>query len=478
MPRDLALFRQLRKLRERLNLKDLRINTIRGRKLYEHDCLDTAQIHIRLLRIHPTSAKEKLSISIQTFELNSAPTYTALSYAWGEDKPSHPICVCDEEIGYGVLYVSRNLLDFLTMASEKFERLEERWFWIDQISIDQKHTSERNHQVLHMENIFSQAELVLIWLGPSFEGSSELIADIQSFDAPEAAFVDSDLKALDDQTCGFDELLGRNLEQRLGPFKPSRAMTEQFANLPWWSRVWVCQEIVLARRLFVFIGQDYFLWDTVYWFRWLNKAIRHIPLDGLLHANYLMMQRQNRRTKSLHQETWSNVIFLSMYRECSVPEDKFYGMLGLVQPILRIPVDYNLSLDEIFLAVLRRDFFCPDHEDYRCDHVELSQALQLFASRIKEVWEIAERAIRRPILSRNCMSKFILDEFMDLRFPGPRNEGRLQSIIDTNHLESIIESCLDVSYYGEKDSSQPRELGWYRGRGYVPVYASQDIEAV
>lgn len=201
-------------------------------KLYEYDRLDTKRVHVRLLRVHALSTDCEPSISIQTFRLYGAPAYTALSYTWGEDKPSHPVCVRKNDTVCGVLHVSKNLLDFLRIASKYFEQLEARWFWIDQISINQGHNPERNHQVLHMAGVFSSAEMVLIWLGPSFEGSSDLVADIRSYDTPGAAFIDLSPQEIEDRVGnGAREEEAPQLSRR--PLKPSWAVAQQFLSLSW-----------------------------------------------------------------------------------------------------------------------------------------------------------------------------------------------------------------------------------------------------
>jgi hypothetical protein len=59
-----------------------------------------------------------------------------------------------------------NLHDFLG----QMQRLDEKepsdeYLWIDQISIDQSKTSERNHQVQMVSKIYSQATSIIVWSG-------------------------------------------------------------------------------------------------------------------------------------------------------------------------------------------------------------------------------------------------------------------------------------------------------------------------
>jgi hypothetical protein len=47
--------------------------------------------------------------------------------------------------------------------------------WVDAICIDQKNLAEISHQIVLMEEIYSWAETVFIWLGPATEASNAAI---------------------------------------------------------------------------------------------------------------------------------------------------------------------------------------------------------------------------------------------------------------------------------------------------------------
>jgi hypothetical protein len=61
----------------------------------------------------------------------------------------------------------------------------------------------------------------------------------------------------------------------LEPLKPA---LQRFFGLPYWSRLWVCQEIVLAKKLTVFLGSRCFDWDLdlfrmAKWNSWFQESI-------------------------------------------------------------------------------------------------------------------------------------------------------------------------------------------------------------
>ena len=62
------------------------------------------------------------------------------------------------------VYISANLLRGLNEL-ESLSEFANRWFWIDQICIDQDNVKEKSHQVKHMSSIYRSAQSTVIWLG-------------------------------------------------------------------------------------------------------------------------------------------------------------------------------------------------------------------------------------------------------------------------------------------------------------------------
>ncbi|KAH8790487.1 hypothetical protein F5882DRAFT_259312, partial [Hyaloscypha sp. PMI_1271] len=74
--------------------------------------------------------------------MGSAPTYYALSYAWGSAEAYENILVNNTHLPRTRSYI-----------------------WVDAICINQHNLSERGAQVLLMTKIYSDATMVAIWLG-------------------------------------------------------------------------------------------------------------------------------------------------------------------------------------------------------------------------------------------------------------------------------------------------------------------------
>ncbi|KAH8818022.1 heterokaryon incompatibility protein-domain-containing protein, partial [Hyaloscypha sp. PMI_1271] len=123
--------------------------------------------------------------------------------------------------------------------------------WIDAICINQTSVLEKNHQLPLMRSICSQAERVVMWLGEEENDSSLAITFINRwYDGFVAAVVDKRL-----------ELKTRPLETILSsvedPFdKQSVLAVKYLSERGYWSRVWIIQEIVLAKDRLILCGRD------------------------------------------------------------------------------------------------------------------------------------------------------------------------------------------------------------------------------
>lgn len=141
-----------------------------GSTLFQYTPLDRPTHSIRLLRLLPCSAE--MDYALETYDINEAPPYIALSYVWGIDEPTHEI-----RLNGRVFLVRDNLWHaLLRLAGElplgpATERLRDRYFWIDALCINQNDLLERGHQVDLMGFIFSKADITIAWLGLAMDDS-------------------------------------------------------------------------------------------------------------------------------------------------------------------------------------------------------------------------------------------------------------------------------------------------------------------
>jgi hypothetical protein len=195
---------------------------------------------LRLLEVLSAKPNETMTFRVIRAALNDAPPYDALSYTWNDPfstqnneleqgqvtgLPSIRIIVND-----GYLEVSEHLHDALRFIAPFTSRL----LWIDAICINQADLAERAEQVGIMGRIFSHAERVLAWLGPS-SADSDLAINFLEMLAEHATRADRVawlVSLAQDPAC-----------------LPQWVAFHALITRGWWKRSWVIQEYVLGREV-------------------------------------------------------------------------------------------------------------------------------------------------------------------------------------------------------------------------------------
>jgi hypothetical protein len=156
--------------------------------------------------------------------------YEALSYCWGTEMTPR-MALLD-----GVLIsITANLDCALRHLRLTIVR---RTMWVDAISMNQEDTQERNHQVQIMGRIYSAAQRVIVWLGPTDHDNLYLrvVLGAMQFHFSERS---STTVRLFDYMCGVVDILN----QQAGKDNDSRECVldalHSIIDRPWFSRIWV-----------------------------------------------------------------------------------------------------------------------------------------------------------------------------------------------------------------------------------------------
>ncbi|KAK6434794.1 hypothetical protein LTR95_009024 [Oleoguttula sp. CCFEE 5521] len=165
---------------------------------------------IRLLHFQDGSSEDAIQLELRTYNRAEVPAYTALSYGWG--RPKNPGSIRVNGVARGV---RRNLCDALKHLPSHTTGP----FWVDAICIDQKNAKERNDQVRAMGEIYSGAALVLAWLG----------------------LVDDNIRPC----------FASNGQESLAVVRAAR---KALVGRQYWTRLWVYQELVLAKQIRITCG--------------------------------------------------------------------------------------------------------------------------------------------------------------------------------------------------------------------------------
>jgi Heterokaryon incompatibility protein (HET) len=140
-------------------------------ELYKSFPLPPNSKYIRLLEVHPDLCPEgsgPIKANLHVTDLEERPSFSALSYVWGNDVKPHTI-TC----GAFTVEVTENCHSALQNLRKKLGKFT---IWIDAICINQDNNSERAQQILLMERIYSGAEIVYVWLGEGNARSDRAIA--------------------------------------------------------------------------------------------------------------------------------------------------------------------------------------------------------------------------------------------------------------------------------------------------------------
>jgi hypothetical protein len=298
---------------------------------------------IRVLLLHPRRG-EDFEVRCDLVYLNLSdphpPPYYALSYCWGKGEPKFPISLNGHKH-----WVVPNLFDALQRLRDQ-DDVAGRFIWIDALCIDQDEEEEKASQVNLMGEIYKKASKTLIWLG-EHEHASRLAMDLLN------SVTEENLRDMLE-----DKSESKPIEQA---WVALRALFER----PYWSRVWILQEVVLSRPSYLICGDSMCSWDSVrLLLRSENFEVdkKNIHVESH-HARMALVTESilpkllvniidTRRTNAQKPEFWDYLV-LSRQRNASVAHDYIYGVMALVDPqVLR--ADYKQPVEELYFEVVRR----------------------------------------------------------------------------------------------------------------------------
>lgn len=237
----------------------------------------------RVLNLHPGSLDSPISCELVSTPLISAPTYKALSYVWGD--PSNKITItCSQR----TIQVTRSLHEALRHLRHANEPIT---IWADAICINQSDMSEKGHQVDMMGDIYERAGEVLVWFGNEHADRAALAfrsleaintkittgTDRESFnpDRPNPAleYVEPRLASAAVLVTATRSTLPSIITE------DCKAAITRLYTMPWFTRVWVLQEVGLAARATAFWG------DESIEFSHIAEFIQHARIHSDLRGN-------------------------------------------------------------------------------------------------------------------------------------------------------------------------------------------------
>lgn len=286
----------------------------------------------RLLQIEPAKdITTPISARIFTASLGDLTTYEAVSYRWEWKRDARYIIV--NGVKFPVMENVVSLLsEFRRQAFPASPTL-----WIDSVCINQNCTEDRNKQVQLMGRIYSKASVVRMWLGTESDHADEAFQLIRRCGPIDST--SQDLVAW----CVINDEAGAN------------AVTSLLRR-DYWNRMWVFQEIVLAKNAVVHCGKLQAPWSNFRWLDlvssnhklWLPAQVEYPWIFELRRALFTIAHFCVSSAEACHI---NNVLHSTRHLLCQDPRDKLFALRGVCETLVgMVEVDYSVPVRDVFTA--------------------------------------------------------------------------------------------------------------------------------
>ncbi|KAG4285982.1 hypothetical protein FPRO06_07242 [Fusarium proliferatum] len=273
----------------------------------------------RLLLISPsTDHNTPIHAELVIHQDGRSPQYESTSYTWagenGDSSKCRPLYIGRY---WDVVFQTQNCWSMLQSIRLPIGT---RAVWVDAICINQNDIEERDSQVMKMSQMYKNCYRVLVYLGPDMATSIPA-----SYPAQKELALSSSKQSIGMSPDSFRKLLCRR----------------------YFSRIWVVQELILARRVAFQIG------DSEYWMD--SNTMRFLEThDNWDWSSTTAPWLQNIGLKKLQETDILHILRATHMCQCADPRDRVFGILSLLtndssNSVLR--ADYSLSFREMVIGL-------------------------------------------------------------------------------------------------------------------------------
>ena len=412
--------------------------------------------HFRLLTVDSISSYggtwTRLNCELDWWSIDVAPSYTALSYRWGDDVSAAVY------INGRSLAIPRSLHSFLGCLAERPEHSSTIRFYADAICINQSNGDEQSSQIPAMGSIYGNAEHVRCWLDDATDGDRSILkilanpgVELDKVSRYEARSVLAGAFRAVKDSQKRSQPDSHEWTVRLWAI---RSLAE-IMRKPYWTRLWIIQEVILARKLTLHCGQFTFGWSQVdQWLPSQHNGAKNCILDcfgayvdtyttsytasgipqvtsNVLNPPWKTEWRElqygrvgvlNQWRKQHFRPTLMHAINEFGYSECKWPRDHVYGLLGLVNdPLLASLVNIKKHSLSIFFDVM-----------LHCRRHLTSDSLFKFATKLCAILKVD------PAIILSGPSQGTLDSYYAAMVPSSDSTSRFPARLDLESLVSIL----------------------------------------
>ncbi|OAL46680.1 HET-domain-containing protein [Pyrenochaeta sp. DS3sAY3a] len=310
--------------------------------LYQYQPALSGQIRlVELKRTHPLA---RLELRIRTCVLDESPSYEAISYTWGDPNAKHSVTVDSSSIS-----VTRNALDVLHFMAPMYGS---RLIWIDSVCIDQRDNVDKNQQVALMAKIYRRASRTIAWLGDTDDAEHAILHlnRLRQALAVGGREAQEDLDLLKQRALGLDDS------------QHWRALSGLLTH-PYWTRVWIVQEIAVSRNIQVLYGTHRIqmtaiteaverMWDSKINGRIMEEPWKDGAIDVHTAVNHLNIRVTAAIRRLIRQGTYPElreVVRMTPFFDATDPRDKIYAFYNIsrVEDGM-LEADYRIPLEEAY----------------------------------------------------------------------------------------------------------------------------------
>lgn len=364
---------------------------------------------IRVLEIETGATGVQVSCKLHTVSLDDDPYFIALSYVWGDPSVTEEITLdgiktrITTNLASALKHVQKHWAEIDAFSRCSRDPSSFR-IWADAVCINQQDDAEKSQQVALMKHIYTTADSVFAWLSSEDGYTSqalELLGTVfeivdawvrvstgqpAEVEGPDWADLTHGIMLTVEYVPLAWGVLRSCLLLDLGQtelFPPGDSWTalERLSNLPFWYRVWILQELALAKSLHYMCpsarishGKGILAVTCVMeTLKLVRKDTAH-ELTGLIHSRvYVLLTKLNlvhhrmHLRQSFHREMARgrplgeatgggtlSMLLLTLFSgniRATNPRDFVYGVLGLTD--LGIAPNYAAPVRELYVQSAR-----------------------------------------------------------------------------------------------------------------------------
>ncbi|KAI1774158.1 hypothetical protein F4818DRAFT_74872 [Hypoxylon cercidicola] len=294
-------------------------NVSQSQRSYKYMSLRRAD-KIRLLALRPGKGAAPLWGELEVHRLpenSSPPDYVCISYVWGSSLKQFSLYTPE-----GILMLTASLYLALLHLRDVNKTI---YLWADAICIDQEDSpgqrnEEKEHQILMLPRIFRYAKTVFAWLGIEENGSRKV------------------MRKFEDWGTKITQGKHEELKDKIEVTDPIWVSISRLLNRRWFTRMWIVQEVVLARKLIIVCGKHRLSWDIFYaaakhcLIR--NKYDPKIDIATLDTAKNIIDLGKLRNSFQKREDFRSKQTVFTLLNQCyqkdaTVPRDRIFALLSM-----------------------------------------------------------------------------------------------------------------------------------------------------